>query len=45
MKPFGGASNKSESNRKYGIVDLTLIENESEEAMVPSGVKRGYGIA
>jgi hypothetical protein len=35
MKPFGaGSSNKSHSNRKYGVSDLTEIGNESEEAIV-----------
>jgi hypothetical protein len=37
MKPFGASSsNKSNSNRKYGISDLTEIGNDSEEAIVRS---------
>jgi hypothetical protein len=40
MKPYGASSsNKSESNRKYGVKDLTIIENESEEAIVPESAK------
>ena len=34
MRPFGGVSNKSISNRKYGIEGLTEIGNESEEAVM-----------
>ncbi|KAH6644143.1 hypothetical protein C7974DRAFT_15389 [Boeremia exigua] len=35
MKPHGtSSSTKSHSNRKYGVTDLTNIENESEEAIV-----------
>ncbi|KAF9696675.1 hypothetical protein EKO04_005531 [Ascochyta lentis] len=41
MKPYGASSNKSESNRKYGVTDLTIIENECEEAIVPTEGKRG----
>jgi len=38
MKPFGASSsNKSHSNRKYGISDLTEIGNDSEEAIVQAG--------
>lgn len=40
MKPYGASSNKLESNRKYGVTDLTIIENESEEAIVPPGAER-----
>lgn len=37
MKPYdASSSNKSESNRKYGVTDLTIIENESEEAILRS---------
>jgi hypothetical protein len=36
MKPFGASSNKSHSNRKYGVSDLTEIGNDSEEAIVNS---------
>ena len=41
MKPFAASSNKSESNRKYGVVDLTINENESEEAIVPDQARQG----
>jgi hypothetical protein len=34
MKPFGAVSNKSVSNRKYGVEGLSEIGNESEEAIV-----------
>lgn len=35
MKPYGAlSSNKSESNRKYAVKDLTIIKSESEEAFV-----------
>ena len=38
MRPFGGVSNKSISNRKYGVEGLTEIGNESEEAIMrPEG--------
>jgi hypothetical protein len=41
MKPYGASSsNKSESNRKYGVTDLTIIENESEEAIVLESTKQ-----
>ncbi|RYO17702.1 hypothetical protein AA0121_g5550 [Alternaria tenuissima] len=36
MKPFRGITNKSISNRKYGVEGLTEIENESEEAIMRS---------
>jgi hypothetical protein len=52
MKPYGASSShKSDSNRKYGVADLTnltnlttltnltVIENESEEAMVTDPAK------
>ncbi|KAF1949391.1 hypothetical protein CC80DRAFT_598979 [Byssothecium circinans] len=39
MKPYGGSSNKSHSNRKYGISDPTEIENDSEEAIVRQETK------
>ena len=42
MKPFGASSsNKSHSNRKYGVSDLTEIGNDSEEAIVQPGDKLG----
>lgn len=34
MKPYGASSNKSQGHRKYGVTDLTIIGNESEEAIV-----------
>jgi hypothetical protein len=34
MKPFG-SSQKSTTNRKYGVGDLTTIEYGSQEAIVP----------
>lgn len=41
MKPYGASSSsKSASNRKYGFTDLTIVENESEEAIVPNEVKQ-----
>jgi hypothetical protein len=39
MKPFGASSNKSNSNRKYGVSDLTEIGNDSEEAIVRSEIE------
>ncbi|KAF2684220.1 hypothetical protein K458DRAFT_303568 [Lentithecium fluviatile CBS 122367] len=41
MKPFGASSNKSQSNRKYGVSDLTEIGNDSEEAIVQQGTGIG----
>ncbi|CAO2649750.1 Nn.00g010420.m01.CDS01 [Neocucurbitaria sp. VM-36] len=41
MKPFGTSSDKSISNRKYGISGLTEIDNDSEEAIITSESKRG----
>ncbi|KAI4950303.1 hypothetical protein J4E91_004960 [Alternaria rosae] len=44
LKRFGTSSNKSSSNRKYGIEGLTEIENESEEAIVRPESKMGTDI-
>lgn len=41
MKPFGASSEKSYSNRKYGVIDLTEIGNNSEEAIVQKGIGMG----
>lgn len=35
MKPHGTSSQKSTTNRKYGIGDLTTIGYGSQEAIVP----------
>ncbi|KAI4940270.1 hypothetical protein J4E86_011075 [Alternaria arbusti] len=45
MKRFGISSNKSNSNRKYGIEGLTDLGNESEEAIVRPESKMGRDIA
>jgi hypothetical protein len=39
MKPFDALSNKSISNRKYGVEGLTVIGNESEEAIMRPQIK------
>jgi hypothetical protein len=41
MKPFRGITNKSISNRKYGVEGLTEIENESEGAIMRSESNMG----
>ena len=47
MKPYGASSShKSDSNRKYGIADLTnltnitVLENESEEVMMTDPTRK-----
>ncbi|KAG9187114.1 hypothetical protein G6011_04985 [Alternaria panax] len=45
MRPFGGISNKSMSNRKYGVEGLTEIANESEEAIIQPENKMGMAVA
>ncbi|KAI4638641.1 hypothetical protein J4E93_009942 [Alternaria ventricosa] len=45
LKRFGTSSNKSNSNRKYGIEGLTDLGNESEEAIVRPESKMGRDIA
>jgi len=45
LKRFGTSSNKSNSNRKYGIEGLTDLGNESEEAIVRPESKMDRDIA
>ncbi|KAL1801157.1 hypothetical protein ACET3X_001499 [Alternaria dauci] len=45
MGSLGGICNKSISNRKYGVVGLTEIGNESEEAIMRPACKMGINAA
>lgn len=47
MRPYGASSShKSDSNRKYGVADLTnltnltVIENENDEGMVTDSTQK-----